>query len=118
MALQRIEEAAEKAKIELSSAQQASINLPYITVDADKNPLFLDETLTRAEFERITSDLLDRTKQPFNSVIKDAGISMGEINHVVLVGGSTPIPAVTDLVKEMTGTDPNKGVNPDEVVAY
>ena len=118
MALQRIEEAAEKAKIELSSAQQASINLPYITVDADKNPLFLDETLTRAEFERITSDLVDRTKQPFNSVIKDAGISLGDINHVVLVGGSTRMPAVTDLVKEMTGKDPNKGVNPDEVVAY
>ena len=117
MALQRIKEAAEKAKIELSSAQQASINLPYITVDADKNPLFLDETLSRAEFERITSDLLDRTKQPFNNVIKDAGISLGDIEHVVLVGGSTRMPAVTNLVKEMTGKDPNKGVNPDEVVA-
>lgn len=117
MALQRIKEAAEKAKIELSSAQQASINLPYITVDADKNPLFLDETLSRAEFERITSDLLDRTKQPFHNVIKDASISLGDINHVVLVGGSTRMPSVTELVKELTGKDPNKGVNPDEVVA-
>ncbi|MBA8827352.1 molecular chaperone DnaK [Saccharopolyspora lacisalsi] len=117
MALQRIKEAAEKAKIELSSSAQANINLPYITVDGDKNPLFLDETLTRAEFERITSDLLERTRKPFESVLKDAGTKVGDINHVVLVGGSTRMPAVTDLVKTMTGKDPNKGVNPDEVVA-
>ncbi|GHF12781.1 chaperone protein DnaK [Amycolatopsis deserti] len=118
MALQRIREAAEKAKIELSSSSSANINLPYITVDADKNPLFLDETLSRAEFQRITSDLLDRTKAPFNNVIRDAGISVGQIDHVVLVGGSTRMPAVSDLVKELTGgKEPNKGVNPDEVVA-
>ncbi|HEX8870220.1 MAG TPA: molecular chaperone DnaK, partial [Lentzea sp.] len=118
MALQRIREAAEKAKIELSSSSTASINLPYITVDADKNPLFLDETLSRAEFQRITSDLLDRTRAPFNNVIKDAGISVGDIDHVVLVGGSTRMPAVAELVKELTGgREPNKGVNPDEVVA-
>ena len=117
MAMQRLREAAEKAKIELSSAQQASINLPYITVDAEKNPLFLDETLSRTEFQKITSDLLDRTKAPFNQVIKDAGLSLSDIDHVVLVGGSTRMPAVTDLVKEMTGKEPNKSVNPDEVVA-
>ncbi|HET9144275.1 molecular chaperone DnaK [Actinophytocola sp.] len=118
MALQRIREAAEKAKIELSSSNSANINLPYITVDADKNPMFLDETLTRAEFQRITSDLLDRTRAPFNNVIKDAGIKVGDIDHVVLVGGSTRMPAVTELVKELTGgKEPNKGVNPDEVVA-
>ncbi|GAA4713840.1 molecular chaperone DnaK [Pseudonocardia yuanmonensis] len=118
MAMQRLREAAEKAKIELSSSSSATINLPYITVDADKNPLFLDETLSRAEFQRITSDLLDRTRAPFNQVIKDAGISLGDIDHVVLVGGSTRMPAVTELVKELTGgKEPNKGVNPDEVVA-
>ncbi len=118
MALQRLREAAEKAKIELSSSQQATINLPYITVDADKNPLFLDETLSRTEFQRITQDLLDRTKSPFNQVIKDSGLSVSDIDHVVLVGGSTRMPAVTDLVKELTGgREPNKGVNPDEVVA-
>ncbi|WP_194860419.1 molecular chaperone DnaK [Dietzia sp. SYD-A1] len=118
MALQRLREAAEKAKIELSSGQSTSINLPYITVDADKNPLFLDETLTRSEFQRITQDLLDRCRQPFQAVIKDAGISISSIDHVVLVGGSTRMPAVTDLVKELTGgKEPNKGVNPDEVVA-
>jgi molecular chaperone DnaK len=118
MAMQRLREAAEKAKIELSSQNSATINLPYITVDADKNPLFLDETLSRAEFQRITSDLLDRTRTPFNQVIKDAGISVGQIDHVVLVGGSTRMPAVTELVKELTGgKEPNKGVNPDEVVA-
>ncbi|MFC0439853.1 molecular chaperone DnaK [Kutzneria buriramensis] len=118
MALQRIREAAEKAKIELSSSSTASINLPYITVDSDKNPLFLDETLSRAEFQRITSDLLDRCRAPFNNVIKDAGIQIGNIDHVVLVGGSTRMPAVTELVKELTGgREPNKGVNPDEVVA-
>ncbi|WAL65821.1 molecular chaperone DnaK [Amycolatopsis cynarae] len=118
MALQRIKEAAEKAKIELSSSSSANINLPYITVDADKNPLFLDETLSRAEFQRITNDLLERTRQPFNNVIRDAGISVGQIDHVVLVGGSTRMPAVSELVKELTGgREPNKGVNPDEVVA-
>ncbi|MBA4504660.1 molecular chaperone DnaK [Corynebacterium sanguinis] len=117
MALQRLREAAEKAKIELSSQQQSSINLPYITVDAEKNPLFLDETLTRTEFQKITSDLLDRTKAPFNQVIKDAGMSVGDIDQVVLVGGSTRMPAVADLVKELSGKDANKGVNPDEVVA-
>ena len=116
--MQRLREAAEKAKIELSSSQSTSINLPYITVDADKNPLFLDEQLTRAEFQRITQDLLDRTRKPFQSVIADAGISVSDIDHVVLVGGSTRMPAVSDLVKEMTGgKEPNKGVNPDEVVA-
>ncbi|WP_116199401.1 molecular chaperone DnaK [Amycolatopsis circi] len=118
MALQRIREAAEKAKIELSSSNSASINLPYITVDGDKNPLFLDETLSRAEFQKITSDLLERTRKPFNNVIRDAGVAVGDIDHVVLVGGSTRMPAVSDLVKELTGgREPNKGVNPDEVVA-
>ena len=118
MALQRLREAAEKAKIELSSSQQASINLPYITVDADKNPLFLDETLSRTEFQRITSDLLDRTRQPFQQVISDADVAVSDIDHVVLVGGSTRMPAVSELVKELTGgREPNKGVNPDEVVA-
>jgi molecular chaperone DnaK len=118
MAMQRLREAAEKAKIELSSQGTTTINLPYITVDADKNPLFLDETLSRAEFQRITSDLLDRTRAPFNQVVKDASISVGQIDHVVLVGGSTRMPAVTELVKELTGgKEPNKGVNPDEVVA-
>jgi molecular chaperone DnaK len=118
MAMQRLREAAEKAKIELSSSGSTSINLPYITVDADKNPLFLDEQLSRAEFQRITQDLLDRTRNPFQQVIKDAGISVSEIDHVVLVGGSTRMPAVTELVKELTGgQEPNKGVNPDEVVA-
>lgn len=118
MAMQRLRESAEKAKIELSSSQQASINLPYISVDADKNPLFLDETLSRTEFQRITQDLLDRTKKPFEAVLKDADVTVGDIDHVVLVGGSTRMPAVSDLVKELTGgKEPNKGVNPDEVVA-
>ena len=118
MAMQRLREAAERAKIELSSQQQTSINLPYITQDAEKNPLFLDESLSRAEFQKITSDLLERTKAPFQNVIKDAGISLSQIDHVVLVGGSTRMPAVTELVKELTGgKEPNKGVNPDEVVA-
>ena len=118
MAMQRLRESAEKAKIELSSGQQTSINLPYITVDAEKNPLFLDETLTRAEFQKITADLLERTKAPFRNVIKDAGIPVDKIDHVVLVGGSTRMPAVADTVRELTGgREPNKGVNPDEVVA-
>ena len=118
MAMQRVREAAEKAKIELSSSAQTSINLPYITVDAEKNPLFLDETITRAQFENMTSDLLARCKGPFQTVLKDAGIPIADIDHVVLVGGSTRMPAVVELVRELTGgKEPNKGVNPDEVVA-
>ena len=118
MAMQRIREAAEKAKIELSSSQSATINLPYITVDAEKNPLFLDETITRAQFQSLTADLLERCKKPFQSVLKDAGIPIANIQSVVLVGGSTRMPAVVDLVRELTGgKEPNKGVNPDEVVA-
>ena len=118
MAMQRVREAAEKAKIELSSSAQTSINLPYITVDAEKNPLFLDETITRAQFENMTADLLARCKAPFQTVLKDAGIPIADIDHVVLVGGSTRMPAVVDLVRELTGgKEPNKGVNPDEVVA-
>ena len=117
MAMPRIREAAERAKIELSSSSSTSINLPYITVQ-DGSPVFLDETLSRSEFEKITSDLLERTKAPFNNVVKDAGISVGDIDHVVLVGGSTRMPAVSELVKSLTGgKEPNKGVNPDEVVA-
>ncbi|MBM7417327.1 MULTISPECIES: molecular chaperone DnaK [Nocardiaceae] len=118
MALQRLREAAEKAKIELSSSQSTSINLPYITVDSDKNPLFLDEQLSRSEFQKITADLLDRTRAPFQAVVKDSGIAVKDIDHVVLVGGSTRMPAVSELVKELSGgREPNKGVNPDEVVA-
>jgi molecular chaperone DnaK len=117
MAMQRLREAAEKAKIELSGQAQTSINLPYITASSE-GPLHMDVTLTRAEFQRMTSDLLDRTKKPFQSAVKDAGISISDIDHVVLVGGSTRMPAVVDLVRELTGgQDPNKGVNPDEVVA-
>jgi len=118
MAMQRVREAAEKAKIELSSSAQTSVNLPYITVDAEKNPLFLDETITRAQFQSMTADLLARCKGPFQTVLKDAGIPIADIDHVVLVGGSTRMPAVVDLVRELTGgKEPNKGVNPDEVVA-
>jgi molecular chaperone DnaK len=118
MAMQRVREAAEKAKIELSSSASTSINLPYITVDAEKNPLFMDEQLTRAQFQSMTADLLERTKKPFQAVLKDAGIPIADIDHVVLVGGSTRMPAVVDLVRELTGgKEPNKGVNPDEVVA-
>ncbi|MEI6362691.1 MAG: molecular chaperone DnaK [Actinomycetes bacterium] len=116
MAMQRLREAAEKAKIELSSSMQTSINLPYITASAD-GPLHLEESLSRAQFESMTADLLERTKAPFQAVIKDAGISLDKIDQVVLVGGSTRMPAVTDLVKEETGKEPNKSVNPDEVVA-
>jgi molecular chaperone DnaK len=117
VALQRLREAAEKAKIELSSSQSTAINLPYITA-SDAGPLHLDLTLTRADFQKMTADLIDRTKTPFNQVIKDAGIKVADIDHVVLVGGSTRMPAVTELVKELTGgREPNKGVNPDEVVA-
>jgi molecular chaperone DnaK len=117
IAAQRLQEAAEKAKIELSSSSETTIHLPYIT-HGENGPLHFEEKLTRAEFQRMTSDLLDRTKQPFQSVLKDAGVKVGDINHVVLVGGSTRMPAVTDLVKELLGgKEPNKGVNPDEVVA-
>ncbi|MGP3989010.1 molecular chaperone DnaK [Streptomyces sp. 3N207] len=117
MALQRLREAAEKAKIELSSSTETTINLPYITASAE-GPLHLDEKLTRAQFQQLTQDLLERCKTPFHNVIKDAGIQLSEIDHVVLVGGSTRMPAVAELVKELTGgKDANKGVNPDEVVA-
>ncbi len=117
MARQRLQEAAERAKIELSSAQESSINLPYITAGAD-GPLHLDEKLTRSEFQRMTQDLLDRCRAPFNAVIADANTSVGKIDFVILVGGSTRMPAVVDLVKELTGgKEPHKGVNPDEVVA-
>ncbi|PDP85846.1 molecular chaperone DnaK [Glycomyces fuscus] len=116
MALQRLREAAEKTKIELSSSSESAINLPYITASAE-GPLHLDEKLSRAEFQRLTADLVERTKTPFQQVLKDAGISLDQIHHVVMVGGSTRMPAIVDLVKEMTGKDPNKGVNPDEVVA-
>jgi molecular chaperone DnaK len=117
IARQRLQEAAEKAKIELSSASETQINLPYITL-GQAGPLHLEEKLTRSEFQRMTSDLLDRCRSPFHSVIEDAKISVGAINHVILVGGSTRMPAVVELVKELTGgKEPNKGVNPDEVVA-
>jgi len=116
MAMQRLREAAEKAKIELSSSMQTSINLPYITASAD-GPLHLEESLSRAQFESMTRDLLDRTKAPFQAVLKDAGITVDKIDQVVLVGGSTRMPAVAELVKAETGKEPNKGVNPDEVVA-
>ncbi|MFI9230906.1 molecular chaperone DnaK [Streptomyces rimosus] len=116
MAVQRLREAAEKAKIELSSSTETTINLPYITASAE-GPLHLDEKLTRAQFQQLTADLLERCKGPFHNAVKDAGIKVSDINHVILVGGSTRMPAVTDLVKELTGKDPHKGVNPDEVVA-
>jgi molecular chaperone DnaK len=117
MALQRLRETAEKTKIELSSSTESQINLPYIT-HSEQGPLHLDTKLSRAEFQKMTSDLLDRCKAPFQQVIKDAGIPLDKIHHVVLVGGSTRMPAVVDLVKELTdGKEPNKGVNPDEVVA-
>ncbi|MDT0270134.1 molecular chaperone DnaK [Streptomyces sp. DSM 44915] len=117
MALQRLRESAEKAKIELSSSTETTINLPYITASAE-GPLHMDEKLTRAQFQQLTADLLERCKVPFHNVIKDAGIQLSEIDHVVLVGGSTRMPAVAGLVRELTsGKDANKGVNPDEVVA-
>ncbi len=117
MALQRLRESAEKAKIELSGSAETTINLPYIT-HSEQGPLHLDAKLTRAEFQKMTSDLLDRCKGPFKQVIADAGVKLTDIHHVVLVGGSTRMPAVVDLVKELTGgKEPNKGVNPDEVVA-
>jgi len=116
MATQRLKEAAEKAKIELSQVQQTQINLPFITATAD-GPLHLDETLTRSKFQEMTADLIERCRIPFEHALKDAGISKGELNHVLMVGGSTRMPAVTDLVQSMTGKEPNKSVNPDEVVA-
>ena len=116
MALQRLKEAAEKAKMELSSTTQTNINLPFITADAS-GPKHLDLTLTRAEFERITKDLLDRCKKPVEQALKDAGLKMGEVDEVILVGGSTRMPAVQELVKQLTGKAPNMSVNPDEVVA-
>src|SRR5207245_1606116 len=117
MAMQRLREAAEKAKIELSAATTTGINLPYITGGGEAGPLHLDITLTRAEFQRMTQDLLDRCKGPFEQAIKDAGIKLANVEHVILVGGSTRMPAVSNLVKQLTGKEPNKGVNPDEVVA-
>jgi molecular chaperone DnaK len=116
MAAQRLKEAAEKAKIELSQVQQTQINLPFITATPD-GPLHLDETLSRSKFQEMTSDLIERCRIPFEQAIKDAGLSKGQINHVILVGGSTRMPAVQDLVQSLTGKEPNKSVNPDEVVA-
>ncbi|MFP3901869.1 MAG: molecular chaperone DnaK [Acidimicrobiia bacterium] len=116
MALQRLKEAAEKAKIELSQVQQTQINLPFITATSE-GPLHLDETLSRAKFQELTADLLERCRGPFDQAIKDAGVAKDAIDHVILVGGSTRMPAVHDLVTELTGKEPHKGVNPDEVVA-
>ena len=117
IAKQRLQEAAEKAKIELSSSTETTIHLPYIT-HGESGPLHFEEKISRGEFQRLTQDLLDRTKAPFQQVIKDAGIDVSKIDHVILVGGSTRMPAVTEVVKELTGgKEPNKGVNPDEVVA-
>ena len=116
MALQRLKEAAEKAKIELSQVQSTQINLPFITA-TDAGPLHLDMSLSRAKFQDLTADLLARTRKPFEQAISDAGLTQGQIDHVVLVGGSTRMPAVAELVKELTGSEPNKSVNPDEVVA-
>ncbi|MCA1783422.1 MAG: molecular chaperone DnaK [Dermatophilaceae bacterium] len=117
IAMQRLQDAAEQAKKELSSATSTNLSLQYLSM-SENGPIHLDETLTRAQFEQMTKDLLDRAKQPFHNVIKDAGISLSDIDHVVLVGGSTRMPAVSALVKELTGgKEPNKGVNPDEVVA-
>jgi molecular chaperone DnaK len=116
IAMQRLRDAAEQAKKELSSSTSATINLQYLSM-SENGPIHLDETISRAQFEQLTKDLLDRCKAPFAKVIKDAGIKLADIDHVVLVGGSTRMPAVTALVKELTGREPNKGVNPDEVVA-
>ena len=116
MAAQRLGEAAEKAKVELSSTSETTINLPYITATAD-GPLHLEEKLTRARFEQLTSDLLERCKGPFHTAVQDAGIELSDVDHVILVGGGTRMPAVTELVQELTGKEPHKGVNPDEVVA-
>jgi len=116
MAMQRLKEAAEKAKIELSQVQQTQINLPFITA-TQEGPLHLDESLSRAKFQELTSDLLERLRGPFEQAIKDAGLTKGQIDHVILVGGSTRMPAVVELVRDLTGKEPNKTVNPDEVVA-
>jgi molecular chaperone DnaK len=116
MAGQRLKEAAEKAKIELSAAQETTINLPFITATPD-GPLHLEQTLTRAKFQEMTADLLDACKGPFEQAIRDAGVDKSAIDHVILVGGSTRMPAVVELVRSLTGKDPHKGVNPDEVVA-
>ncbi|MBO8194938.1 molecular chaperone DnaK [Streptomyces oryzae] len=116
MAVQRLREAAEKAKIELSSSTETTINLPYITATAE-GPLHLDEQLSRTQFQQLTEDLLERCKTPFHQAVNDANVQLSDIHHVILVGGSTRMPAVTELVKELTGRDPHKGVNPDEVVA-
>ena len=116
IAMQRLRDAAEQAKKELSSSTSATVNLQYLSM-SENGPIHLDETISRAQFEQLTKDLLDRCKAPFAKVIKDAGIKLADIDHVVLVGGSTRMPAVTALVKELTGREPNKGVNPDEVVA-
>ncbi len=116
MAMQRLKEAAEKAKIDLSQVQSTQINLPFITANAD-GPLHLDESLTRSKFQEMTSDLIERCRVPFEQALKDAGVSKGDLHHVILVGGSTRMPAVTELVQSMTGKEPNKSVNPDEVVA-
>jgi molecular chaperone DnaK len=116
MAAQRLQEASEKAKVELSQVQSTQINLPFITATAD-GPLHLDEQLTRSKFQELTADLIERCRTPFEQALKDAGVAKGELNHVILVGGSTRMPAVTDLVQDLTGKEPNKTVNPDEVVA-
>jgi molecular chaperone DnaK len=116
MALQRLKEAAEKAKIELSTVSETEVNLPFITATSE-GPLHLQRKLTRSEFQKLSEDLLERTKRPFEAAIKDSGIAVGDIDHVVLVGGSTRMPAVQELVKSLTGKDPHRGVNPDEVVA-
>ncbi|TWE11458.1 molecular chaperone DnaK [Rudaeicoccus suwonensis] len=116
IAMQRLRDAAEQAKKELSSSTSTNISLQYLSM-GENGPIHLDETITRAQFEQMTKDLLERTKAPFNNVIKDAGVKVGDIDHVVLVGGSTRMPAVAEVVKELTGKEPNKGVNPDEVVA-
>ena len=116
MAAQRLKEAAEKAKIELSQVQQTQINLPFITATAD-GPLHLDESLSRSKFQEMTADLIERCRVPFEQALKDASVSKGDLHHVILVGGSTRMPAVQDLVISLTGKEPNKSVNPDEVVA-
>jgi len=116
MAMQRIKEGAEKAKIELSSTSETEINLPFITAD-DSGPQHLLEKLSRSEFEKITDDLVERTKDPVTNAIKDAGLTISDIEHVILVGGSTRMPSIQAMVKTLTGKDPHKGVNPDEVVA-
>ncbi|MFE5618813.1 molecular chaperone DnaK, partial [Streptomyces sp. NPDC056542] len=116
MAVQRLREAAEKAKIELSAATETAINLPYVTASAE-GPLHLEQRLTRAQFEQLTADLLERCKKPFHQAVRDAKIDVSDVDHVILVGGSTRMPAVSELVRELTGRNPHRGVNPDEVVA-